>query len=144
MIESRLRPNPVGRIAAEPSVVALAVADAVVVTAFLAFGLFTHGIEPWAYPAHTLRTATPFVLAWATVAPPLGAYRRRALESFGRTVAVVGVAWLAATVLGGAIRASSFFPGGAPPSFLLVNAAVGLAFVLPWRLAVTGGRRVWR
>ncbi|WP_254763962.1 DUF3054 domain-containing protein [Natrinema marinum] len=144
MIELRLRPNPVGRVASEPSVVALAVADAAVVTAFLGFGLFVHGIEPWAYPAHTLRTATPFVLAWAVVAPPLGAYRGRALESFRWTVAVVVVAWLAATLLGSGIRASSFFPGGAPPSFLLVNAALGLAFVLPWRLAVTGGRRVRR
>lgn len=144
MIESRLRPLPVGRIAVTPSIVALAVADAVVVTAFLGFGLFAHGIDPWTYPAYTLRTAAPFVLAWAIVAPPLGAYRRRALESFRWTIAVVAVAWLAATLLGGGIRASPFLPGGAPPTFLLVNAVLGLAFVLPWRLAVTGGRRMRR
>ncbi|MFC6717827.1 DUF3054 domain-containing protein [Natrialbaceae archaeon GCM10025810] len=144
MIESRTRPNPVGRVASEPSVVALAVADAAVVTAFLGFGLFSHGIEPWAYPTYTLETAAPFVLAWAIVAPLLGAYRRSTLESFGRTVGVVGVAWLAVTLLGGGIRASSFFHGGAHPTFLLVTAVFGLAFVLPWRLAVSYGRRARR
>lgn len=141
MIDSHTRPNPIGRLASDPFVVALAAADAVVVTAFLGFGLFTHGLEPWAYPVYTLRTAAPFVIAWGIVATLLGAYRRRTLESVGRTVAAVGAAWLAVTLLGGGIRASSYFPGGAPPEFLLINAALGLGFVLPWRLAVAGGCR---
>ncbi|MFD1564885.1 DUF3054 domain-containing protein [Haloarchaeobius amylolyticus] len=144
MLESHPRPDPVGRVASEPFAVGLAVADAVVVTAFLAVGLFTHGLEPWAYPIYTLRTAAPFVVAWGLVAPPCGAYRRLTIDSFRRTIAVVSAAWIVTTLLGGVIRASSVFPGGAPLSFLLVNAAVGLAFVLPWRLAVTGGRRVRR
>ncbi|QLG47658.1 DUF3054 domain-containing protein [Natrinema halophilum] len=136
MIESRTQPRPVGRVASEAFVVALAVGDAVVVTAFLGFGLFTHGLEPWVYPVYTIRTAVPFVIAWGIVAPVVGAYRRRTLESFRRTVAVVAVAWIVATGIGGGIRASSVFPGGAPAEFLLVNAAFGLAFVLPWRIAV--------
>jgi|GEM_PF-405531 len=141
MIDPHTRPDPLGRVASDPFVIALAAADAVVVTAFLGFGLFSHGLEPWEYPVYTLRTAVPFVIAWGIVAPLLGAYRRRTLESVGRTVAVVGAAWLAVTLLGGGIRASSYFPGGAPPKFLLVNAAFGLGFVLPWRLAVAGGCR---
>ncbi|PGF18111.1 hypothetical protein CP556_19735 [Natrinema sp. CBA1119] len=143
MLDSHTRPNPIGRIASDPFVLALAAADAVVVTAFLGFGLFSHGLEPWEYPFYTLRTAAPFVIAWGIVAPLLGAYRRRTLESVGRTVAVVGAAWLTVTLLGGGIRASPYVPGGAPPEFLLVNAALGLVFVLPWRLAVAGGCR-WR
>ncbi|WP_254767855.1 DUF3054 domain-containing protein [Salinilacihabitans rarus] len=141
MFESRSRPESVGRVVREPSVLALLVADALVVTAFIGYGLYTHAIEPWAFPAHTLRTATPFVIAWALVAPLVGAYGDRAFASARRTVAVVGLAWIAASVVGGAIRASSLFPGGAPPEFLLVNAVFGLGFVLPWRLAVTVGLR---
>lgn len=141
MFESRSRPESVGRVVREPFVVALLAADALVVTAFIGYGLYTHAIEPWAFPVHTLRTATPFLIAWALVAPLAGAYGDRTLASARRTVAVVGLAWVVASVVGGAIRASSLFPGGAPPEFLLVNAVLGLGFVLPWRLAVTVGLR---
>lgn len=141
MLQNRSRPKSVGRITSEPFVAALAVADALVVTGFVGFGLYTHGIEPWAFPEYTLRTATPFVVGWGILAPLLGAYHRRVLESARRTVAVAGAAWIAASLLGGAIRATSLFPGGAPPSFLLVNAVIGLGFVLPWRLAVARGLR---
>ncbi|MFC4544625.1 DUF3054 domain-containing protein [Halosolutus amylolyticus] len=144
MIESHPRPESVDRVASVPLVAVLAVADALVVTAFVAVGLHSHGMAPWEFPAHTVRTATPFVIGWATVAALVGAYRGRVLESARRTVAVVGLAWIGASLLGGAIRATSLFPGGAPPSFLLVNAVLGLGFVLPWRLAVTGTIRGWR
>jgi len=141
MIESRTRPKSVGRIVAEPFVLSVADVDALVVVAFIGVGLFMHAIEPWAFPAYALRTATPFVIGWAIAAPLLGAYRGRVLESFGRTIAVVAGAWIAATLIGGAIRASPLFLGGAPPAFLLINAVLGLGFVLPWRLAATAGYR---
>ncbi|QCW03647.1 DUF3054 domain-containing protein [Natrinema pallidum] len=143
MIESRIHPKSVGRIVVEPFVLSLAVVDALVVVAFIGVGLFMHAIEPWAFPAYTIRTATPFVIGWAIAAPLVGAYRRQVLESVGRTLATVAAAWIAATLIGGAIRSSALFPGGAPPAFLLVNASLGLGFMLPWRLAVTGGH-CWR
>ncbi|ELY76408.1 DUF3054 domain-containing protein [Natrinema gari] len=142
MIESRIQPKSVGRIVTEPFVLSLAVVDALVVVAFIGVGLFMHTIEPWAFPAYTVRTATPFVIGWAIAASLLGAYRTRVLESVGRTLGTVAVAWIAATLIGGAIRSSSLFPGGAPPEFLLVNAGLGLGFILPWRLAVTAGHRL--
>lgn len=141
MIESRTHPKSIGRIVAEPFVLSLAVVDALVVVAFIGVGLFMHAIEPWAFPVYTVRTATPFVIGWAIAAPLFGAYRGRVLESFRRTLAVVAVAWIVATLIGSAVRSSSLFLGGAPPEFLLINAVLGLGFVLPWRLAVTGGYR---
>jgi len=66
MIDPHTRPDPLGRVASDPFVIALAAADAVVVTAFLGFGLFSHGLEPWEYPVYTLRTAVPFVIAWGS------------------------------------------------------------------------------
>ncbi|MFA9504642.1 DUF3054 domain-containing protein [Natrinema sp. H-ect1] len=143
MIESRIQPQSVGRIVTEPFVLSVAVVDALVVVAFIGVGLFMHAMEPWTFPAYTLRTATPFVIGWAIAAPLLGAYRGRVLESVRRTLAVVAVAWIVATLIGGLIRSSSLFLGGAPPEFLLVNAVLGLGFILPWRLAVTAGHR-WR
>lgn len=124
-----------------PFVVAIAFLDALVVAAFLAFGLYTHGLEPWASPVYTVRTATPFVVAWTGVATVAGAYRIGRRESFRRTTVVVAGSWFAATVLGGALRSTTLFPGGAHPTFLLVVAGLGLWFVLPWRLAVTAGYR---
>lgn len=141
MFELRTRPT---LSVAVPLVLGLVAVDVLVVTAFIAFGLYTHGIDPWLFPGHTVRTATPFAIGWLVVAPLAGAYRRRLLASYRRTTVVVFGTWLVATLLGGAIRATSLFPGGAPPSFLLVTAGIGLAFVLPWRFAVTAGYRRWR
>ncbi|WP_265111558.1 DUF3054 domain-containing protein [Halosolutus halophilus] len=141
MVESHSRPESVGRVASVPLVVTLAVADTLVVTAFVGTGLYSHGMAPWEFPVHTLRTAIPFLIGWGIVAALFGAYRGRVLGSARRTVAIVGLTWIVASLLGGAIRSSSVFPGGAPPEFLLVNAALGLWFVVPWRLAVTRGLR---
>lgn len=141
MLELHPRPTPS---VAVPFAIGLAVVDVLVVAGFIAFGLFTHGIDPWLFPDHTARTATPFVIGWLLVAPLAGAYGDRLLASYRRTTVVVFGTWLVATLLGGAIRATSLFPGSAPPSFLLVNAGIGLAFVLPWRLAATAGHRRWR
>ncbi|MFC3959361.1 DUF3054 domain-containing protein [Halovivax cerinus] len=127
--------------ALEPFVPLVTVGDGVVVTAFIAFGLWTHGIEPWTVPGYTLRTAAPFVIGWLLVTPVVGTYRDRTWSSFRRSAAVVGVTWLGATLLGGAIRSTALVPGAAPPSFLLVNAALGLVFVVPWRVFVTAATR---
>ncbi|WP_226483307.1 DUF3054 domain-containing protein [Natrinema amylolyticum] len=141
MIKSHLSWESIGRVASEPFVITLAAVDVLIVVAFIAFGLLKHAIEPWAFPAYTLRTAIPFVIGWVAVAPLFGAYRRRVFESFRRTLAIVAVAWVVASLLGGAIRSTALFPGSAPPEFLLVTAVLGLGFVLPWRLAVTAGVR---
>ncbi|MCU4753221.1 DUF3054 domain-containing protein [Halobacteria archaeon AArc-curdl1] len=116
---------------------AVLVGDVAVLLAFIGVGLLVHSIEPWQYPLHTLRTTTPFFLAWVAIAPLLGVYRRRTLSSYYRTLWLTILAWVLVSIVGAYIRATSYFPGGAPLEFLIVNIGFGLLFVLPWRVAVT-------
>ena len=116
---------------------AIAGGDLTVLAAFVGYGLLSHAINPIDFPLHAVQTAIPFVLAWAIIAPIGGVYRRRTLESPRRTLVLTALVWTVASLLGGAIRATSLFPGEAPPIFLLANLVFGLAFLLPWRLAVS-------
>jgi hypothetical protein len=120
------------------STVAVLAGDAVVVFAFLAVGLYTHNEPFWEYPVHTVDVITPFLFAWLLVAGVAGLYHRRTLTSFRRTAALTAGGWILASLLGSALRATAFFPGDAPLTFVLVNLGIGMAFLLPWRLAVTG------
>ena len=118
--------------------------DVLVLLAFVGTGLLSHSIEPWRFPSHTLTVVTPFLLAWLVVAPLLGLYRHETRFEYQRAALLTINCWIVASLLGGAIRATSYFPGGAPIDFLLVNVVFGLAFFLPWRLAVVAVSRRWR
>ena len=115
---------------------AVALGDAAVLAAFLAYGLLSHAINPLTFPRHAAMTAVPFAIAWFVIAPVGGSYRRVALESARGALARTALVWIAVTLLAGAIRATPAFPGQSPPIFLLANVVFGLAFLLPWRLAV--------
>ena len=132
-----------GHLEASPRTLTLLVGDVLVLLAFISVGLLSHSIEPWRLPDHTLRTLTPFLLAWLVVAPLVGLYGREALTGHLAMTIRVTIGWVLASLLGGAIRATSHFPGGAPPDFLAVNVFFGLLFLLPWRLlAVATSRRL--
>lgn len=124
------------RLAVSNSIPAAAVlaGDVLVLLAFIGFGLLSHGVEPWLRPTHALRTLTPFLVGWLVVAPIAGGYRRATLTGYFRTIGFVTLAWIGASLLGAAIRSTSYFPGGAPMNFVLVTVAIGFAFLLPWRL----------
>lgn len=119
------------------SIAAIAAGDFAILAAFVAYGLLSHAINPLEFPLHAIETAVPFVLAWILVAPIGGLYRRRTIESIRATLFRTTLVWTVASLLGGAIRATSLFHGQAPPIFLLANLVFGLAFLLPWRLAVS-------
>jgi hypothetical protein len=114
---------------------ALALGDLAALVGFIAYGLNSHGVDPLQYPTHTAIAAFPFALAWGVVAPVGGLYRAPTLRSLRSTLFRLVIVWIAVTLLGGAIRQTSAFPGEAPPIFLLTTFVFGLAFVLPWRLA---------
>lgn len=116
--------------------VGLLVGDLVVLALFIAAGLLEHNVAPWEYPVYSVLTAVPFVSAWLLVAPTLGAYADRTVESVRTTIVLVTVIWTVASLVGGAIRATTYFHGNAPPSFLAVNIGVGLLLLVPWRLSV--------
>lgn len=118
------------------SYTAIAVGDVAALSGFIAYGLFSHAIHPAEFPFHTVRALLPFLFAWTIAAPIGGLYRRRTIASVRSTLFRVVPVWLAVTLVGGGIRSTDVFPGESPPIFLLTTFVFGLAFVLPWRIAV--------
>jgi hypothetical protein len=88
-------------------------------------------------PARIAITYGTFVVGWALasfVAGVHGADARGSLRSaVGRTVP----AWVAAAAVAQALRATGPVPGNAALTFYLVSVGVGLALLVPWRVAVT-------
>lgn len=111
--------------------------DLAVLFAFIATGQYAHQYYFWELPVHTLLVFSPFVVAWLVVAPIAGLFRPDVLASYRLTVAILVPAWIAATLLGGLIRSTAFFPGSAPIDFLAANVAFGLLFLVPWRVLVS-------
>lgn len=111
--------------------------DLLVLFAFVATGQYAHQYYFWEQPVHTVLITVPFVIAWLLVAPLAGLYSLDRIRSVRVVVPVVIIAWIAVSLLGGAVRATPVFPGGAPVMFLLANIGFGILFLLPWRLLVT-------
>ncbi|WP_058365762.1 DUF3054 domain-containing protein [Haloparvum sedimenti] len=134
---TRLGPPRVPR----PAALAAAAGDVTAISAFLGVGLLAHAINPLAFPRHAALTALPFLLAWAVVAPLSGVYGREIRGDLRALVPRVTVVWTVTSLLGAGLRATPMLPGDSPPTFLLVNVGIGLAFLLPWRLAFAVGIR---
>ena len=113
------------------------VGDVLAVVVFTVAGLYSHSTLAWEVPVYTLETLAPFLIAWSVVAPLVGVYHRRTLASYRLTVPLVVLAWTVAALLGSQIRATAFFPGGAPLAFVLVSVGVGILCLLPVRLLAT-------
>lgn len=125
------------RLPASPSTALVLAGDLLALVVLFAIGLHHHGVPPLSFPVHTLETVAPFALAWLALAPMFGLYLGGTLQSYRRTVALVVVGWSAIALAGSLLRSTAFFDGSAPATFILVNVALGLALVLPWRLVVT-------
>lgn len=110
------------------------IGDVLVLLLFTIVGLYEHGGYAWEMPMYTLDTFAPFLLAWILLAPIVGLYRAAVMHSARRTLLFVSLGWLPITLVGGTIRASEYFIGGAPVNFLLVYLFFGWVFVLSWRL----------
>lgn len=115
--------------------------DLAVISLQLAGGLAAHGVDPLADPEYAAETIAPFLVAWLLLAPMLGVYTARVRGSAIETVLSVGIAWIVAALIGAGLRATPWLQGNAPPTFIAVTAAVGLATLLPWRLVVTAASR---
>ncbi|MEF8778164.1 MAG: DUF3054 family protein, partial [Natronomonas sp.] len=76
------------------------------------------------------------------LAPIGGLYRPQTLYSVRRTLVRTTTVWIGVSLLGSAIRSTSYLPGQAPSEFLLVMVVFGAAFLLPWRLAAAFAEHV--
>ncbi|WP_332898982.1 DUF3054 domain-containing protein [Haladaptatus sp. CMSO5] len=117
------------RVAVTPRTALLALGDVALITLFVFLGQMEHGTQG------LLMTTSPFLLGWLFVAPLAGLYdgRRRDLKAtIGRTAG----AWVGAALIGQALRATEFFPGGFAIAFVIVSILVGLVLLVPFRTAV--------
>lgn len=122
------------RVTSVPLAAGLLVGDAGAITTFAAIGVSTHGGDPIGDPGRVLLVAAPFVVGWVLPAALAGLYTRDALASPFRTVGRTLPAWIAAVLIGGALRSTALFPGGTAGTFLLVVFAFGGLLLLGWRL----------
>lgn len=108
--------------------------DLIIIVAIMAIGLLSHDVDPVASFDHTIQTSLPFVIGWTIVAPLAGVYAERVRDSFRVAIGGTILAWVGASLVGGAIRATTYFHGGAPAVFIFVTIGTGLLVLLPWRL----------
>lgn len=120
-----------------PLTLGLVVGDLLVILSVMAIGLLSHDVSPLADPSHTIQTALPFLLGWILTAPVCGLYAERIWESIPFTVGITILAWSGASLLGGAIRSTTYFHGGAPAVFIVVTVGTGLLVLLPWRVFIS-------
>lgn len=119
-----------------PTAVAVLIGDVIGLFLLIVWGLYAHNTPAWEFPAHTLETLTPFLVAWLVLAPLVGLYHRRTLRSYRGTLGVLVGGWVLVSLTGSLVRATPLFDGGTSPIFVLVNVAFGLVILLPWRFAV--------
>jgi len=117
-----------------PLTVVGAIGDLVCIGVFVGLGAtMGHDISS---PARIAITFGTFVVGWALASFVAGVHTtdaRRSLRSaVGRTVP----AWAAAAAVAQALRATGPVPGNAALTFYLVSVGVGLALLVPWRVAV--------
>ncbi len=132
----RALPAIQARLPTTRSTVGVLVGDLLVLFAFVTTGQYAHNYYFWEAPLHTVFILIPFVIAWLVVAPLFGLFSQKVLGSITQLLPRVVGAWIVASLVGGAIRATPLFPGGAPLTFLLANVAFGLLFFVSWRLIV--------
>lgn len=119
----------------DPDAWPLAVGDLVVLVAVFSAGTVHHnGVDYLtADPVGAALTVLPFLIGWAVVAPPVGAYSPGAAESAKAAVPLALRAWIPAALLGLGLRASPLFDGGAAPALVVVSLVAGAVGLGVWR-----------
>jgi len=126
-----------GRVDPAPVTALVALGDLACIGAFVVAGEISHNVDPAANPLYVAETATPFLVGWALVALLGGLYAADARRSARRAVALTVPAWVGAALVAQAIRATPMFHGDAALTFFLVSVGVGLALLVPWRVAAS-------
>lgn len=129
------------RIDPAPLTAGLVVGDGLAILAFVTVGEFRHGADPLANPAIVLTAAAPFLVGWAVVAVLGGLYTPDAVTSVRRAASWTTPAWIVASLLGQAIRATDPIPGDTPLTFVLVALVFGGVAVVGWRVVAAAAVR---
>lgn len=127
----------------DPRALPMAVGDLAVLAVLFATGTVRHnglGVLT-ARPLYVLLTVGPFLLGWIVVAPLLGAYAPKTIESLRARVGSALGAWVLADAIALGLRATPFLHGGTAPSFVLVTLGFGAVGLTVWRVLYGFG---WR
>lgn len=114
----------------------VAVGDLLAVGVVLTAGLARHSVDPLDAPTHAALVVGPFFAGWALAAPLAGVYARSTLDARRAMFLSTAAAWVAAALVGVAIRATPALPGSSPPVFVAVVTGFGLLGLLAWRTAL--------
>ncbi|MFC7177540.1 DUF3054 domain-containing protein [Halosegnis marinus] len=109
--------------------------DALCIALFSAAGALQHPGNAPLY-ARVPEIAAPFVLGWLLVGALVGTFDGSWFGSARTAAGRAAVAWLGADIVGQALRATAFVPGGADPAFFVVSLLVGGALLVGWRALV--------
>jgi hypothetical protein len=110
--------------------------DVAAIGLFVVLGEISHGVDPVAQAGRVADTIAPFLVGWLVVAVAGGLYTADAVRSWRRAVEMTAPAWIAAALIGQGLRATPLFHGDAALPFVVVSILVGLALLVPWRIAV--------
>lgn len=121
------------RVDRSPTTLLLAVGDIALILLFFVLGELEHGGVA-ALPSLPLSSA-PFLFGWVVSSLLLGVYGAPWRGSLWDAAVRTAGAWTGAVAIGQLLRDSQFLPGSADPAFVLISLVVGMALLLPWRLA---------
>jgi hypothetical protein len=125
------------RVDPAPLTALVAVGDLLCIGLFVFGGAAAgHGFDPVGQFGRVAQTYLTFALGWGVVALAGGLYTVAARRTLKTTLMRTVPAWVGAAAVAQALRATPLFPGNAALSFYLVSVGVGLALLVPWRVAV--------
>ncbi len=112
----------------------LFIGDIVVLLALLTVGSLRHHDPILQEPLYFAGTVAPFLIGWLIAALVSGLYSSRARRSILVSVLYADGTWIPAALIGAALRATSYFHGESPLTFVLVMLGFGILFLTVWRL----------
>ncbi|GAB7009326.1 DUF3054 domain-containing protein [Halorubrum trueperi] len=114
--------------------VPLVVGDVIALLVLLTVGALNHSTVEFlsANPLYLLGVYAPFLIAWALVAPLVGAYSAGAVETAKSSIPLAIRSWIPAAIVGLALR-EFVFRGSAAPTFAAVMLVLGSVAIGGWR-----------
>ena len=129
-------PSLGARIDGSSRTLGLAVGDLALIAVFVIAGELRHGYHLLGHPERVVGTLIPFLIGWVVVSVLAGVYSRSVYRNPLSAAPRTALAWIGATLIGLALRTTSFFHGEVPLPFALVSFGVGLVLLVPWRTIV--------
>ena len=121
------------RVDRSPTTAILAAGDIALILLFFVLGELQHGGVA-ALPGLPY-AAAPFLFGWVVSSLVVGVYGVPWRQALHDAVIRTAGAWTGAVAIGQLLRDTPYLPGNASSAFVLVSLVVGMALLVPWRVA---------